>query len=53
MFGQKGYIIGISGVNELEEAIIKAQEFKPVKYEKKRRWKQKMLSIIQDFIEKI
>lgn len=38
---KKGYIIGINGVNELEEAIIKAQEFKPVKYEKKRRWKQK------------
>ncbi len=37
MFGQKGYIIGISGVNELEEAIIKAQEFKPVKYEKKKK----------------
>ena len=32
LFGQKGYIIGISGVNELEEAIIKAQEFKPVSY---------------------
>ena len=53
LFGQKGYIIGISGVNELEEAIIKAQEFKPVKYEKKEDGNKKMLSIIQDFIEKI
>mgnify|MGYP003534534148 FL=1 len=53
MFGQKGYIIGINGVNELEEAIIKAQEFKPVKYEKKEDGNKKMLSIIQDFIEKI
>ena len=51
--GQKGYLIGISGVNELEEAIIKAQEFKPVKYEKKEDGNKKMLSIIQDFIEKI
>ena len=53
LFGQKGYIIGINGVNELEEAIIKAQEFKPVKYEKKEDGNKKMLSIIQDFIEKI
>ena len=32
-FSSKGYIIGIKEIEELEEAILKAKDFKPVKYE--------------------
>lgn len=53
MFGQKGYIIGISGVNELEEAIIKAQEFKPVKYEKKKMETKKCYQLFKILLKNI
>ena len=52
-FDKKGYIIGVRGVNELGRAIVKAQEFVPVKYTSDGKGNQKMLQIIEEFIEKI
>ena len=53
-FDKKGYIIGINGVEELEDAILKMQNFTPVKYEEnKGKSNLKMLKIIEEFIEKI
>lgn len=49
LFDQKGYIIGIQKVEELEQAIQRSKEFKPKKYQKDNR---KMLQLIEDFIEK-
>lgn len=49
-FAQKGYLIGISDVKELKQAIEQIQNFKPKKYEPDH---QKMLEIIEDFIEQI
>ena len=49
-FDKKGYIIGCYDVSDLEEAIEKAREFIPKKYEVNNR---KMLSIIENFIENI
>ncbi len=48
MFNQKGYIIGVHGVEDLEQAIGKVESFKPKKYEQNH---DKMLKIIEDFIE--
>ena len=48
-FNDKGYIIGIENVEQLKDAIIKAKEFEPVKYKHNN---EKMLKIIQDFIDK-
>ena len=49
-FNEKGYIIGIQDVKQLEKALKKAKEFKPQKYQSNN---QKMLKIIEDFIDKI
>ena len=46
-FDDKGYIIGIKDVEDLKAAIIKAQTFKPVKYQPNNK---KMLEIIENFI---
>ena len=50
LFQAKGYIIGINGVDELEQAIDKIEDFKPNKYMLNN---QKMLNIIEDFIDNI
>ena len=53
-FDKKGYIIGIDGVEKLESAIIRMQDFTPVKYEENNeKSNSKMLKIIEEFIEKI
>lgn len=52
-FSKKGYIIGIKGVEELEQAILKVQEFVPVKYEAKEQEEKKIIKIIEEFINKI
>ena len=49
-FSQKGYILGIEDVKNLEDAILKSKDFKPVKFERNN---QKMLDIIEEFIEKL
>lgn len=49
-FNDKGYIIGIENVEDLKEAIIKSKTFEPVKYQPNN---QKMLKIIEDFIENL
>ena len=49
-FNKKGYIIGINKVEELEEAIKKLENFIPKKYKQNN---EKMLNIVQDFIEKV
>ena len=49
-FNEKGYIIGIQDVNQLEETLKKVQDFKPIKYQTSN---QKMLKIIEDFIESL
>lgn len=50
LFNNKGYIIGINEVEELEQAILKSKEFVPKKYEHNNK---KMLEIIENFIDKI
>lgn len=52
-FNRKGYIIGINEVDELEEAILKMQDFKPNKYDPKNKEDLKIIKIIEEFIEKI
>lgn len=52
-FDRKGYIIGIGSVKELEKAILKAQNFIPVKYDTKERNNSKILKLIEDFIDNI
>ena len=52
-FDKKGYIIGIQRIDELRNAIIRAQEFEPRKYDDKEKSNSKILKIIEDFIEKI
>ncbi len=52
-FAKKNYIIGINGVEELEEAIKNIDSFIPTKYETKEQGNLKMLKIIEDFIESI
>ena len=48
LFNQKGYIIGVQEVEELEQAMQKVENFKPRKYELNN---EKMLKIIEEFIE--
>ena len=48
VFNSKGYIIGTKGVEDLEQAIEKAKNFKPVQYKSDNH---KMLQIIEDFID--
>ena len=50
LFDEKGYIIGIKEVGELEEALSKLKTFALVKYKQDNT---KMLKIIGDFIDKI
>ena len=49
LFNQKGYIIGVHSVEDLEQAIGKAESFNPKKYEQNHN---KMLKLIEDFIDK-
>lgn len=49
LFNEKGYIIGIQEVEDLEQAIQRSKEFEPKKYEQDN---SKMLQLIEDFIEK-
>ena len=49
-FSEKGYIIGIQDVKELEEALQKVKDFKPQRYQSNN---QKMLKIIEDFIDRL
>ena len=51
-FSKKGYIIGINDVEELEEAIYKAHEFIPNKYDT-REGENRIIKIIEQFIENI
>lgn len=48
LFHEKGYIIGIQEIEQLEQAIMQIKEFKPKKYQQDNH---KMLKIIGDFIE--
>ena len=48
-FDKKGYIIGIQRIDELKNAIIRAQDFEPKKYEEKSN--SKILKLIEDFID--
>lgn len=50
LFDQKEYIIGINQVSDLENAMKKIPDFKPKKYQSNN---QKMLKIIEEFIEKV
>ena len=50
-FDKKGYIIGIQRIDELKNAIIRAQDFEPKKYEEKSN--SKILKLIEDFIDNI
>ena len=52
-YEKKGYIIGIQNVEELENAILRAKDFIPKKYESENNGNEKMLKIIEDFIEAI
>lgn len=47
LFNEKGYMIGVQGVEELEKAIEKVEKFQPKKYTQNH---DKMLKIIEDFI---
>ena len=48
-FNDKGYIIGIENIEQLKDALIKSKDFKPIKYKHNN---EKMLKIIQEFIDK-
>lgn len=48
LFNEKGYIIGVEGVEGLEQAIKKVEDFEPKEYQQNH---DKMLKIIEDFIE--
>lgn len=50
LFTEKGYIIGIDSVENLEQSIRKVDSFVPKKYERNN---EKMLSIVSDFIDSI
>lgn len=50
LFHQKGYIIGVQGVEELEQAMMKVESFEPKKYQQNH---DRMLKIIEDFIDKV
>ena len=49
-FNEQGYIIGIEGVEELKQAIIKSKTFNPKEYKNNN---EKMLKIIENFIDNI
>ncbi len=48
LFQQKGYIIGVQEVEDLEQAINQIQNFKPKEYQQNNH---KMLKLIEDFID--
>lgn len=48
LFNEKKYIIGIQSVEQLEQAIEQVKKFKPKKYQTNN---EKMLKIIEEFIE--
>ena len=48
LFNEKGYIIGIDAIEELENALLNIEKFTPIKYENKN---DKMLQIISNFID--
>lgn len=50
LFNQKGYILGIQDIGELEQAYQQIKEFKPKKYQPNN---SKMLKIIEEFIARI
>lgn len=50
MFNEKGYIIGLKDVAELENAIKRIDTFKPSKYQQNN---EKMLKTISNFIDKL
>ena len=52
-FSKNKYIIGISDIKELKNAILKAQEFIPKKYYRKETSNLNILNIIENFIDKI
>ena len=49
-FNDKGYIIGIEKVEDLKQAIIKSKDFEQKKYHPNN---EKMLKIIEEFIDKV
>ena len=49
-FDEKGYIIGTTGIEDLEQALKKIKNFTPVKYEKK---ENNIITIIDDYLSKI
>lgn len=52
-FSIKNYIIGINEVDELEQAILKAKNFVPEKYEIKNHEENKIIKIIEKFIDNL
>ena len=50
VFSEKNYLIGIQNVEDLPEAIKESETFEPNEYKNNN---QKMLNIIEDFIEKV
>lgn len=50
LFSEKGYIIGIEEIDDLENAILESEKFSPLEY---KRNNEKMLNIISDFIDNI
>lgn len=52
-FSIKNYIIGINEVDELEQAILKAKNFVPEKYEIKNHEENKIIKIIKKFIDNL
>lgn len=48
LFDEKGYIIGIDSVEQLEKTLLNIEKFTPTKYENNNK---KMLQIISDFID--
>ena len=48
MFNEKGYLIGIDSVDEIEEALKKINNFIPIKYEKS---ESKIINIIDKYLE--
>ena len=49
-FNNKGYIIGIEKIEDLKQAILEVKKFEPKKYQHNN---EKMLKIIEEFIDKI
>ena len=50
MFNEKGYLVGVSNVNDLPQALEEIKDFEPKQYQENN---QKMISIIENFIDNI